>query len=564
MSILQRLEQVVDAHVAGAVRRAQPGFDGTPLPNASFAPARDERFGDYSTPVAMQAAKVARTNPRAVGEALRAALESAVAADAELQAAVQSISLAGAGFLNVTMAPAYWQNVVAQVLHEGEDYGRHPKTGRRISLEFGSANPTGPVVVVQGRSTSAGSALANVLRFCGDDVTVEWIQNDAGAQSETLGRSLYARYRQLWDADYPFPEDGYPGDYLLPIAQALRERDGGRWLGKAESEWLDPLVLFARDHIVIEQQRDMADFRVLYDVWQSERELHESGEVQQAIDAMRAGGHCYEQDGALWFRATDFGDDKDRVLVRSDGRPTYYAGDTAYHWDKFRRGNDLVIDIWGPDHHGYIQRMKAFAESLGRHGGIEVLIAQQVTLKRGDEIVSSSKRQGQILTLREIFEEVGVDAARFFFLSRALDSHLTFDLELAKQQTQDNPVYYVQYGHARIASVLRKASPGQLARAREARSHDLARLAEPAEFALIKRIAQLPERALAAARAREPHQLTTYAREIAADFHQFYTQCQILGEDHALCAARLALCMAAQRVLATTLGLMGVSAPDTM
>ncbi|TAM62074.1 arginine--tRNA ligase [bacterium] len=562
-SILQRLEQIVDARLEDAVRRARPGLDGDlTLPPASFAPARDTRFGDYSTPVVMQAAKVARTNPRAVGEEVRAALEEAVTADHELAGAVTSITLAGAGFLNVSMAQAYWQSIVAQVLREGADYGRCPAGNRTISLEFGSANPTGPVVVVQGRSTAAGSTLANMLRFCGTTVTVEWVQNDAGTQTEMLGRSLYARYRQLWEPAYPLPEDGYPGDYLLPVAQALRERDGDRWLRAAEAEWLEPLALFARDQIVAEQQRDMHDFHVDFDVWQSERELHRQGRVEQALETLKAAGHCYERDGALWFHATAFGDDKDRVLVRSDGRPTYYAGDIAYHWEKLRRGNERLIDIWGPDHHGYIQRMKAVVEALGHKGALEVLIAQQVTLKRGEEIVSSSKRQGQILTLREIFEEVGVDAARFFFLSRALDSHLTFDLDLAKQQTQDNPVYYVQYGHARIASVLRKA-PAQLL-ARAAQAMDLTLLTHPAELALIKRLAQLADRTGAAAQAREPHQLTVYARELATEFHHFYTECQILGEDAALSSARLALCLAAKRVLATALSLMGISAPDVM
>jgi len=563
LSILKRLEALVDAQLPDAVRRARPGFDGlAELPSTVFSPARDERFGDFSSPVAMQAAKLARANPRAIGEALVAAVHAALADDAVIAAGVQSVSLAGAGFLNVAMTPAYWQSIVGDVLREGEQFGRHAKTGRKISLEFGSANPTGPVVVVQGRSTAAGSTLAHLLRFCGEDVTVEWVQNDAGAQLETLGRSLYARYRQLWDPAFPFPDDGYPGEYLLPIAEALRARDGDRWIDADAGEWMEPVSLFGRDRIVEQQKLDMRDFGVEFDVWQSERELHASGHVQQAIEAMKTSGHCYEQDGALWFRATDFGDDKDRVLVRSDGRPTYFTGDMAYHWEKLRRGNELLIDIWGPDHHGYIQRMRAFVEALGHHAALEVLIAQQVTLKRGDEIVSSSKRQGQILTLREIFEEVGVDAARFFFIMRALDSHLTFDLDLAKQQTQDNPVYYVQYGHARIASVLRKAPPERLARAQ--RGEDLERLGDPAEIALIRRIAQLAERALAAARAREPHQLTTYARELAADFHQFYTQCQILGDDEALSAARLSLSMAAKRVLATTLGLMGVSAPDAM
>ena len=430
-----------------------------------------------------------------------------------------------------------------------------------MSLEFGSANPTGPLVVVQGRTLSLGDSLANVLRFGGVDVTTEWIVNDAGSQLDTLGRSLYARYRQLTDPSYPFPEDGYPGEYLIPIARALRERDGDRYEHVPETEWLPVLARAGRDALVADQQATCRRFGVRYDVWQSEKELHESGAIDAGIAALRERGLIFPFDDAIWMRASQFGDDKDRVVVRSDGRPTYYGADVAYHYDKLQR-TDRAILILGPDHHGYIARLAALASAFGRPGAIEVMIAQQMTTIRDGEIVSLSKRHGDVLTLDEVLDEVGVDAARFFFVMMRPDSPMTFDLTLAKEQSSDNPVYYVQYGHARIASILARAPQALVDRAR--RGEALERLVEPAEIALARRLTEFPAVLRSVADALAPHLLARYAQTVASDFTQFYVASKVLTGDDELSTARLGLCVAAKQVLATTLGLLGVSAPERM
>ena len=405
----------------------------------------------------------------------------------------------------------------------------------------------------------------NALRFAGYDVFTEWIINDAGSQLETLGRSLYARYRQLWDPGFPFPDDGYPGEYLIPIAQAIRERDGDRWVESPEFDWLPAFSKAGRDAIVAEQQAVCARFRAAFDLWQSERELHDSGAVQAGIEALTARGLTYEQDGALMVRTTEFGDDKDRVIVRSDGRPTYYAADVAYHYAKFTRVG-RVVDVMGPDHHGYISRLQAIASAFGYRGRLDVLIVQQITLMRGNEPVAMSKRAGNIVTLDEIIDEVGVDAARFFFVMLSPDQPLTFDLALAKKQSEDNPVFYVQYGHARIASLLRRATERHGAEfvERARRGEGIERLEHPAELALIRRLTELGDVVEGAAKALAPHRLTKYAREVAADFHQFYTACIVLGEDAELSVARLGLAVASQTILAQVLRILGVSAPDSM
>ncbi len=377
-----------------------------------------------------------------------------------LESVVSSIDAVG-GFINIRLAPACWQTNLAVILREGTGFGDAPSNGTRVSLEFGSANPTGPLVVVQGRTLSIGQTLANAMRARGYDVTTEWIINDAGAQIDALGRSLYARYRQLSEPDYPFPAAGYPGDYLKPIAQRIFERDGDRWNAAPEAEWLPYFRIAGRDAIVAEQQAVAMRFRVHFDRWQSELELHESGRVVKDLQRLTDRGLTYMSDGALYFRATRFGDDKDRVLLRSDGRPTYYAPDVAYHYEKLQRA-DRVIDILGPDHHGYIGRLKGIADALGYPGALEVIIAQQITLLSGAQSVSVSKRAGAIITLDDILDDVGVDAARFFFIMLAPESPLKFDLALAKEQSENNPVYYVQYGHARISSVFKNADASDI------------------------------------------------------------------------------------------------------
>ncbi|HXP93603.1 MAG TPA: arginine--tRNA ligase [Candidatus Binatia bacterium] len=542
--------------VEKAVRELVPGSD----PTVDLEPPRRPELGDYATNVAFTSAKIMRKPPQEIADQIVTRLNN----DPAVQA-LQVVGTSVGGFINFRMSPASWQGVVAHILAQGSEYGQRPKSGEPISLEFGSANPTGPLVVVQGRALSIGATLANVLRFAGHEVFTEWIINDAGSQLDTLGRSLYARYRQLWDPAFPFPDDGYPGDYLIPIAESIRERDGERWIAANESEWLPYFSKTGRDTIVSEQQAVCARFGATFDLWQSERELHDSGAVSAGIEALSARGLTYEQDGALLVRTTEFGDDKDRVIIRSDGRPTYYAGDVAYHYAKFARG-DRVIDVMGPDHHGYISRLKAIAAAFGYPGKLDVLIAQQITLMRGDELVSMSKRAGNIVTLAEIIDEVGVDAARFFFVMLSPEQPLTFDLALAKKRSDDNPVFYVQYGHARIASLVRRALERHGAQfvERARKGEGLARLDHPAELALIRRLAELGDVVEGAAKALAPHRLTKYARDVAAEFHQFYTVCVVLGDDEALSIARLGLAIAAQTVLAQVLGLIGVSSPESM
>jgi arginyl-tRNA synthetase len=543
------------ARFADAARALYPGAE----PVVAFEAPRRAEFGDLATNVAFGLAKAARKAPQAIA----AEIAERVLTDPAVRATVAEATPV-AGFVNLRLVPGFWQRVVTDVLRAGADYGRGAPTGERISLEFGSANPTGPLVVVQGRTLSVGDSLAKTLRHAGYDVFTEWIINDAGSQIDVLGRSLYARYRQLFDAAYPFPEEGYPGDYLMPIAERLRARDGERWLGVPEDEAVPQLAQFARDTLVAEQQAVAHRFGADYDLWQSEKELHDSGAIEAGIQRLRDAGVLYEKDGATWLRTKEAGDDEDRVVIRSDGRPAYFAQDVAYHYDKLQRA-DHVIDILGPDHHGYIARLNALANAYGRPGAFEVILAQQITLKRGNEIVSMSKRAGTLLTLADVIDEVGVDAARFFFVMLSTDQPLTFDLELAKRQSNDNPVFYVQYGHARIASVLRKARenvPAALAAAE--RGEHLDRLVEPAELALARRLADFGATVVGAARARAPHRLTKYARDLAAEFHQFYDACRVLTEDVPLTTARLGLVIATKTVLATTLALCGVSAPESM
>jgi arginyl-tRNA synthetase len=543
------------ARFAAAARSLYPDGDT----NVGFEAPRRAEFGDVATNVAFGLAKTAKKKPVDIANAIIArALE-----DRDVRATVADAT-AAAGFINLRLVPAFWQRAIAAVLRDGADYGRGATQNQRISLEFGSANPTGPLVVVQGRTLSIGDTLAKTLRFAGYDVFTEWIINDAGSQMDTLARSLFARYMQLFDPAFPFPEDGYPGDYLVPIAEHIRDAHGERWCAAPESDWLPAFAAFGRDENVREQQAVAARFGVTFDLWQSEKALHEAGTIATGIERLRTYGLTYEADGALWLRTTASGDNEDRVVVRSDGRPAYFANDVAYHYEKLQRA-DRVIDILGPDHHGYIARLRALADAYGRSGAIEILIAQQITLKRGEEIVSMSKRAGQIVTLADILDEVGVDAARFFFVMLSIDQPLTFDLALAKEQSSDNPVFYVQYGHARIASVIRKACERDAGLVDEAKTGaHLTRLGAPSELALARRLAEFGAVVAGVARTLATHRLPKYARDVAADFHQFYADCTILGDDREQTIARLGLAIATQTVLAKALELCGVSAPDTM
>lgn len=549
------LDDALGAFARAAADVAAAAYEIDP-PTVVFEAPRRPEFGDFATNVSFSFAKAARRPPQVIAEQIVERLRRDAPHLDESFSSIEPV----AGFINLRLAPPVWQSVIAAVLRDGNRYGEGPRQNKRISLEFGSANPTGPLVVVQGRSMALGDTLANVMRFRGYDVFTEWIINDAGGQLDALGRSIYARYRQTFDPAYPFPEDGYPGEYLVPIAQAIAEHDGERWTHAPEPEWLPFFAKFGRDQLVAQQRQTARRFGVEYDRWQSEAELHETGKVREGIDRLRELDLTYQQDGALFFRATQFGDDKDRVLLRRDGRPTYLAMDVAYHFLKLKE-NDRVVDILGPDHHGYIGRIKGMAAALGFPGCLHVAIAQQVTLLRGGEQVSMSKRAGEIVTLDEIVDEVGVDAARFFFIMLAMESPLSFDLKLAVEKDNENPVYYVQYGHARIASVLRRALPEDVAAASAA---DLGPLVHASEMGLARRLAEFPNVVAGVVDHLAPHRLARYARDVASDFHQFYTECKILTDEREVRVARLALCLAAKTVLARTLTLAGIGAPDSM
>jgi arginyl-tRNA synthetase len=559
LAALSIVESALQSRLVDAAQRL--GGGAADVPRVTLPPTRDPSHGDFATPVALSAAKLWKCDPMKIASALAESRDGGIAGVASLEAARP-------GFVNVRMAPGFWSGVIAEVLERGDDYGRSDALAATgpVLIEFTSANPTGPLNVVQGRSGSLGATLVEMFRFAGATTASETYVNDAGAQLDTLAVSLYSRYAALFGVDVPLPEDGYPGDYLIDVAQQLRERDGDKWLHADAEERRRALGKFGRDVIVEQQRVDMERFGVHFDVWFSEASLHDAGEIDDVVADLQARGFAYEKDGALWLRTTDSGDDHDRVLRRKDGRPTYLAADAAYHRDKLRRGYKYLINILGPDHHGYIARLSALVAALGHPGSIEVLLAQQVTLKRGAETVTMSKRAGNIVTLAEVMDEVGVDAARFFFIERAPESHLVFDLALAVEHSQKNPVFYVQYGHARIASILRKASEtgksAILDRARTAA--DVCVLGHPTEIALARRLSDFERTVVDAANDRAPHRLAEYARNVAGDFHSFYTDCIVLTDDDALTSARLSLSIAAKTVLASSLRLLGVSAPDSM
>jgi arginyl-tRNA synthetase len=465
----------------------------------------------------------------------------------------------------MTMSPQFWVRILKAVLAEGEDFSRtYGGEGRKIQVEFVSANPTGPLHVGHGRGAALGDALANILECAGFKVEREYYINDAGNQIETLGNSVYTRYLQMMGREARFPEDGYKGEYIGHIAAQLKEDEGDRYLEMAERDAVKTIAARSASIILDDIKKDLEEFGVCFDVWFSEKKLLNGGKVDDTLEDLKERGCLYTREGALWFNSTDRGDDKDRVLVKSDGSLTYFASDIAYHRDKFERGFDRVIDIWGADHHGYVARMKAAAQALGRnYDDLQVLLLQLVSLSRKGQPVAMSTRAGEFVTLRAVREEVGRDAARFIFLTRKADSKLEFDLELAKERSNDNPVYYVQYAHARICSVLRNAEERGVPLPRHNDvDPSLLRLAEERE--LIRYIAALPDIVEGAALAMEPHRITTYLRDISTTLHNYYYHHRILDTDTSMTAARLALVTGVRIVIAKALSLLGVRAPERM
>ncbi len=562
---------------------AKPALDA--LGEGHVEVPKDPGHGDLASTASLRLAGPCRLPPRRVGEEIQAGLDLS-------RLPVERTEVAGPGFLNFFLRPNWLNQVVARIRSEGPSYGRSDLgRGTKVQVEFVSANPTGPLGVVNARAAAVGDALASLLDAVGYQVEREYYINDAGGQIERLGRSVEARWLELQGQKAEIPEGGYPGEYVIDIARAFEAAHGEEARRRPADERAALMGRFAAKHMVESHRARLAEFGVNFDVWFSQRALMDTDAIDRTLADLEAGGRVYRRDGAVWLRTTDFGDDKDRVLVTSHGQATYFLADIAYHRDKFNRGFEKVIDLWGPDHHGHIRRMKAAVEALGYPpDALEVLIVQWVRLMEGGQLARMSKRRGQIVPMEELTGEVGVDAARFFFLMRSHDSHLDFDLDLAKLRTADNPVYYVQYAHARISSILRQPGadlvPAESSGPEAARStsgNDAQRpasgaetprpafdpavldlLTEPAETALIRQLADFPEEVAGAAFAREPHRLTRYATEVATAFHKFYDTCRVLTDDPALRRARLALADATRIVLRNALALCGVSAPEKM
>ena len=505
-------------------------------------------FGDYSTNAAMLLAPALGEQPRGTAEKLAEELGRS------LEESLDKVEVAGPGFLNLFLSEAWYRRAAGELASQGERLGRPPRadeTAERVNVEFVSANPTGPVTAAGGRGAALGDSIARVLEFCGHPVTREYYVNDRGGQIDRFAASIAARMK-----GEPLPEDGYEGDYVADLGENLEE------------EGIDPDDLDAVGRrgialMVAAAEETLRPYGVTFDVWSSERSLHESGAVERALGEARDAGHVYESEGATWLRTTEFGDDKDRVLIRSDGDSTYFLSDIAYHREKLDRGSDRLIDVLGADHHGYVERLRAGLAALGYDpDALEVAIMQLVHVVEGGERAQMSKRSGDFVTLDELIDDIGADAARFFMLQRSHDTAVDLDLELARKTSNENPVYYVQYAHARIASILRKAGEGAEDRA----AVDFAALpAEPSERALIKRLCELPDEVAEAAERRAPHRLCAYGMEVARDFHAFYRDCQVVGaEGEGVEESRLGLCLLTKRTIARTLGLLGISAPERM
>ncbi len=518
---------------------------------------KDELFGDLATPIAMSLSKVLKKPPRKIAEEIINALEE--------KDLFEKIEIAGPGFINFTFSKSYLRSELKELIKNAGGFLRENiGNGKKVQVEFVSANPTGPLHLGHGRGAAVGAALSNLLTAAGYRVEREFYINDAGRQVRLLGLSVFAKYKHLGGLDYPFPEDGYRGGYIEDLAKDFKAKYKEQFLKSAFEEASETVVDFSYEKMLDLIKKDLADFNVYFDSWQSERELYEKGEIKQALKDLKERGYIYEQDGAVWFKSTAFGDDKDRVIIKNDGEYTYFAPDIAYHRKKIEKSFDELIDIWGADHHGYIPRIQAVIQALGYpKESLKVLLVQMVALLRGGKPVQMSKRAGEFVTLREIIDEVGADTAKFIFLTRRSDSHLEFDLEVAKAQSAENPVFYVQYANARINSIFAHAKE-QGINAVSLENADLSLLSMPEELRIIKKLLSYPMVFEGAAIAHEPHRITFYLQELAGMFHPYYHKHKVVTEDTNLTTARLALCEAIRIVLKDGFEILGLSAPEKM
>jgi arginyl-tRNA synthetase len=517
---------------------------------------KDEGFGDLSTPVAMGLAKMLKKPPRKIAEE--------IVGHIDLGNIFERIDIAGPGFVNFTFTRSFICNELGELITKREAFlTEDVGNGKRVQIEFVSANPTGPLHLGHGRGAAVGAALANLLQETGYRIEKEFYINDAGKQVKMLGLSVFAKYQALCGREYAFPEDGYRGNYIDDLAAEFKTVFGERFIDKAFDQAVDDFIDFSYRKMLDLIKKDLEDFGVIFDTWQSERELYAAGDVLKALDDLRTRGYIFEHEGATWFRTTDFGDDKDRVLIKKDGDYTYFTPDIAYHRKKFEKGFDELIDIWGADHHGYILRMQAAAQALGHpRESLRVLLVQIVSLLKGGQPVQMSKRAGEFITLREVIDELGPDTTKFLFLTRRSDSHLDVDIEVAKAQSSENPVFYVQYAHARINSIFEKA--GESGFDRHASANFDGTLFNDEEMRIVKKLLFYPMMLRGAALAREPHRITFYLQELAGLFHPYYHRHRVITEDSELTKARLALCEAIMIVLKHGSKILGVNAPEKM
>jgi len=525
-------------------------------PFLEVEPTKDSRFGDYTTNCAMVIAAQTKIKPIEIAKIITSNIKAQ-------EQFFDSIEIAGPGFINFFVKKEKWYEALEEIERRGNDFGKLSLgKGKSLQVEFVSANPTGPLHIGHARGAVVGDVLANIFAACGYRVSREYYINDAGNQMHNLGNSVYLRYLELMGEEIKFPENGYRGDYIKDLAQEIIKKDGRKWQN-------NPLALtyftdYASSRILEEIKTDLRDFGVIFDSFFSEKDLYKNGEVQKLLDYLESKGFIYREGTTLWFKSTAFGDDKDRVVVRKSGEPTYFAADIAYHKNKFDRGFDKVVDVWGADHHGYIPRLLAAIQALGHNKeDLQIVLVQIVNLLREGKPVAMSTRGGEFVTMKEVVEEVGKDAARYNFLMRRSDSHLDFDLELAKKQSNENPVYYVQYAHARICSIFKNAKQKgyEIPIISEI---DPTLLALPEEMAMIKTIVRFPEIIEGAARSLEPHRLTFYLNDLAALFHNYYNKHKVVSQERELTLSRLFLVKCIKTVVANALKLLGVSSPEEM
>ena len=553
MKLKQTITQIIEKAISAAQEAGT--LPAATIPEIVIERPQNADHGDYASSIPLKLARAMGDKPLNIAAKI---VENIEASDE-----IAEVTVAQPGFINFKLKDSWLTAQVINILAEGDAYGANESgNGKKVQLEFVSANPTGPLHVGNGRGAILGGTLADVLAACGYEVEKEYYVNDAGNQVDTFRRSLYARYRQAMGEEAEIPADGYLGAYVKDVVAEIIEKEGDRLKKLNETELIAELGRLGLEKVLGWIKASLALLGVNFDVWFSEQSLYDDGEYRKVMAFLKEGGFVTEREGATWFTSTALGEDKDNVIVRSDGTATYFATDIAYHYNKFvDRKFDRVIDIWGADHMGHVSRMKAVCNALGIDPDrLTVLLYQTVTLKRGGEVVKLSKRSGDIITLEELVEEVGADASRFFFLSRTADSQMDFDLELAKKQSADNPVYYVQYAHARIASILRHAEELGSAKA----EGDVSLLTHEAELTLIRKMLLLPEIIELIAETLEPHHLTYYAQDLATVFHSFYKHCRVVTEDKQLTGARLKLVKAAKLALGRTLSLMGMSAPEKM